>query len=155
MPSWYLRATGQSGVRFPGPTFRTWKRGSRGAVGDHLRASAIAPSARSLSFLQLRFAGQHRLSTMDANELKKIADEINETKRLETERKNAERVNEVLELCRVEANKGLYELTYGNSGLVPEVLTALRDKGLTVEDRTDRKHSRPHFSYKVGWGVSK
>jgi hypothetical protein len=92
---------------------------------------------------------------MDANELRQIADHVNDTKRIETERKNAEKVAEVLGLCQVEAKKGLYELTYMDSGLAPEVVEALRVKGLTVADKTERSHSRPHFCYKVGWGTGK
>ena len=91
---------------------------------------------------------------MDANELRQLADHVNDTKRIETERKNAEKVTEVLARCQVEAKKGLYELTYMDSGLAAEVVEALRGKGLTVVDKTERNHSRPHFSYKVGWGSS-
>ena len=90
---------------------------------------------------------------MDANELRQIADLVNNNKRIETERRNAEKVAEVLARCQVEAKKGLYELTYMDSGLAAEVVEALRGKGLTVVDKTERKHSRPHFSYTLCWGA--
>lgn len=120
-------------------------------MGERDSAERSVPHVPLLS--QLRSAGYYRLATMDANELRQIADLVNNNKRIETERRNAEKVAEVLGLCQAEAQKGLYELTYANSGLLPEVMEALRDAGLTVEDKTDRKHSRPHFSYTLCWGA--
>ncbi len=94
---------------------------------------------------------------MDANELKNLADGVNESKRAETERANLEKVNQVLRRCEDVARQGGYKLTYMDSCLNPQVLGKLTASkannglGLVVVDKSDRSRSRPHFSYEISW----